>query len=546
MSKIAHYLQEHLVGEVMTSVDARNYFAKDSSIFNIPPALIVYPRNENDIRKTTRFSWQLAERNRLLPITSRGSGTDTTGAALGSGLVIVFPAHLHHILELDNKSGEVSVEAGINFGKLQQTLQTHGRYIPAYPSSIEYSTIGGAVANNINGDRSYKYGPIANYIKGLRVVLANGEVIDTERLSKKDLNKKLGLASFEGEIYRSIDTLIEENKELVSKSRLNVTRNNAGYDLIDVKGDDGTFDLTPLFIGSQGTLGIVSEITLDSIPYNPDSTLFMAKIEELETLQNVLDSLRDFKTMPCSVEIVNKGLLNAVHSINPNQFKDVLKTPYPEYLLFVEFDLVNDHQYKKSVKQAQKLFEKMNITFEKETDPDFQQKLIKIREASATYLSHVEGFKKSMPIIQDGVVPPNRLADLISGTIDIFKKVNVNDVSIWGHAGDGNIHIQPQLNLSQVGDRQKAFRLMDDYYDLIIQLGGSISGEHNDGRLKTPYLEKLYGPEVYALMQKVKQVFDPYNILNPGVKFNTSIEDIKNMIAPNFDLGNLYTYLPRS
>ena len=121
MSKIAHYLQEHLVGEVMTSQDARNYFAKDSSIFNIVPALIVYPRNENDIRKTTRFSWQLAERNRLLPITSRGSGTDTTGAALGSGLVIVFPAHLHHILELDNKSGEVTVKLALilaNFSKL--------------------------------------------------------------------------------------------------------------------------------------------------------------------------------------------------------------------------------------------------------------------------------------------------------------------------------------------------------------------------------------------------------------------------------------------
>ena len=212
----------------------------------------------------------------------------------------------------------------------------------------------------------------------------------------------------------------------------------------------------------------------------------------------------------------------------------------------MEFDLVNDHSYKKSVKKAQKLFDKLKIEFEKESDPDFQQKLIKVREASSTYLSHGDGSKKSMPIIQDGVVPPDKLTDLISGTIDIFKQVNINDVAIWGHAGDGNIHIQPQLNLSQVGDRQKAFRLMDEYYDLIINLGGSISGEHNDGRLKTPYLEKLYGPEVYALMQKVKQVFDPYNILNPGVKFNTSIDDIKGLIAPDYNLGELYTFLPRN
>ena len=118
MSKIAHYLQEHLLGEVMTSVDARKYFTNDSSILNIPPALIVYPRNENDIRKTARFSWQLAERGRNIPITARGSGTDTTGGALGTGIVMVFPAHMNRILELDTKTGEVAVEPGINFGKL--------------------------------------------------------------------------------------------------------------------------------------------------------------------------------------------------------------------------------------------------------------------------------------------------------------------------------------------------------------------------------------------------------------------------------------------
>ena len=151
MNKVAHYLQEHLAGEVMTSVDARKYFSTDGSVFEVVPAIIAYPRNENDVRKTARFSWQLAERGRVIPITARGAGSDQSGAAIGEGIILVFPAHMHKILEFDSKSGDVSVEPGVNYGKLQQTLHTHGRFLPPFPASIQYSTIGGAVGNNAGG-----------------------------------------------------------------------------------------------------------------------------------------------------------------------------------------------------------------------------------------------------------------------------------------------------------------------------------------------------------------------------------------------------------
>src|SRR5690606_27247670 len=123
--------------------------------FTVIPAMVVYPRNESDIRKTARFTWQLAERGKVIPITARGAGTDQTGAALGPGIVMAFPAHLNRILELDGKTGTVGVEPGINFGKLQQALHTHNRFLPAYPASMEYSTVGGAVANNAGGEKSF-------------------------------------------------------------------------------------------------------------------------------------------------------------------------------------------------------------------------------------------------------------------------------------------------------------------------------------------------------------------------------------------------------
>ncbi len=546
MSKIAHYLQEHLAGEVMTSIDARRYFSSDSSILSIPPALIAYPRNENDVRKAARFSWQLAERGRIIPITPRGSGTDSTGGAIGEGLLIVFPAHMNRIIELDNKSGEVTVESGINFGKLEQTLQTHGRYISAFPSTLEYSTVGGAVAKNSSGQNSVKYGSIGEYVKRLRIVLANGEVIETERLSKRELNKKLGIASFEGEIYRALDALIEENQNLITSMERPITKNNAGYNLIDVKHKDGSFDLSPLFIGSQGTLGIITEITLSSDVFNPDTSLIMACFDNLDNVQVAVNSLRSAKELPRTIEIINKGLIDAVTEVNPNQLKDLVPTPHPEYILFVEIDNHSERGQKRTVHKITKILEKLAISVEIETEQDIQQRIWKVRQASSAYISHNDGFKKSTPIVNDSIVPPERLVELISGANDIVNQLNMSPFAIWGHAGDGIIRLQPHLNLTQVGDRQKAFRLMDDFYKLVISLGGSIAGSAGEGRLKAPYLEMQYGSEAFSLLAKVKQIFDPYSTLNPGVKFGTSMDDIKKSLRQEYTFGHFYDHLPRS
>lgn len=546
MSKIAHYLQEHLVGEVMTSVDARRYFSTDSSIVALPPALISYPRNESDVRKAARFSWQLAERGRIIPLTPRGSGTDSTGGAIGSGLLMVFPAHMNRILELDTKSGEVTVEPGINFGKLNQTLQTHGRYIPTFPASVEYSTIGGSVAMNVAGEKSIKYGSISNYVKRLRVVLANGEVIETERLSKRDLNKKLGMATFEGEIYRALDGLLEENHELIATMQRPVTKNNAGYNLIDIKDRDGSFDLSALFIGSQGTLGIISELTLMSDGYNPNTSLIMATFDDLQNVQAAIDSLSSSKELPSALEIANNGLFEAVDQLNPNQIKDLLPHPRPAYVLFVEYDNPSDRLQKRLAHHAKRVLEKLATSVQLETEPEAQQRLWKIRQVSSSYIAHSDGFKKATPLISDSSVPPERLSELIAGVGDLFRHIDIKPLALWGHAGDGILHIQPHLNLSQVGDRQKAFRLLDDYYKLVLSLGGSISGGRSDGRLKAPYLEQMYGTEVYALLKKVKQIFDPYGTLNPGVKFGTSVDDLKRLLRPDYTFGHIYDHLPRS
>jgi len=542
-SKVAHYLQEHLVGEVMTSTDARHYFATDGSILQLAPALIAYPRTENDVRKTARFTWQLAERGRVIPITARGSGTNQTGAALGSGIMLVFPAHMNRVLELDTKSNTVTVEPGINFGKLQQTLYTHGRFLPPYPPSLEYSTIGGAIAENAAGEKSVKYGDMRSYVKSLRVVLANGEVIETKRLSKRELSKKLGLATFEGEIYRSVDTLLEEQHGVVEQLARGVTRNSAGYDLADVKRRDGSFDLTPLFVGSQGTLGLITEAVLQTETYSPQTTLMMAGFDSLEQAQNAIIELRSLPELPSAIELIDEHVLAQVHALNPNQLKEIIKPPFPAILLLVEFD-GGERQAKKLSKRTQKIFDKYATGVQVATDPEQQQLFWKVRQVTSSLLGHNEGLLQAVPLF-DAAVPADRLREYLEGVYAMLQANNLSP-AVWGHAGDASLHLQPRLNLGQVGDRQKAFRLMDAYNNLVISLGGTISATAGDGRLHTPYLEAMYGPAPYALMQKIKKIFDPYGTLNPGVKFGTTLDDIKALIRNDYSIDHLYDHLPRS
>ena len=441
MSKIAEYLREHLTGEVLTSAAARRYFSVDGSVLTVTPSVIVYPQNENDVRKAARFTWQLAERGRSIPITARGMGTDQAGAAIGAGIIMVFPAHMNKILELDSRSGVVVVEPGINYAKLQQALHTHGRFLPPFPSSMEFSTIGGAVANNASGEKTIKYGDTRAHVRELRVVLANGEVIVTRRLTKREFSKKMGLATFEGEIYRALDILLEENQETIKNSHLNVTKNSAGYDLADIKRKDGSFDLTPLIVGSQGTLGLVTEVVLEAKLYNPKTALFAAFFDDLKTAQEVVLEVSRMAETPSALEMVNTGVLQFVQQHHPNQLKGLVEEPLPALVLLIELDDL-EKQQKRVAKKVEKILDHYQVKYKTATDAETKERLWKIRHAAALVVAHHEGDAKSVPIIEDGVVPSDRFQEYLESVEELCKKHHVQS-AMWGHAGDHNLHIHP-------------------------------------------------------------------------------------------------------
>lgn len=545
MNKVANYLQEHLEGEVLTDAATRQYFSTDASVLTVTPNMVVYPRNANDVRKIMRFSWQLAERGHVLPVTARGRGSDLTGAAIGNGIVMVFPAHMNRLLEIDTKQQQVRIQPGINYRTLQETLYTHNRFLPPYPASIDYSTIGGAIANNSAGEKSIKYGDTRKYVEKLEVVLANGELIQTGRLSKRELNRKKGETSFEAEVYRQVDGIITDNWDVIkagAKSR--VSKNSSGYDLVDVKHDDGSFDLTPLFVGSQGTLGIVTEAIMKLETYNPKTHLLLAEFEDLTSAHDAISLL--LKLEPSALEMVDQNLLAFVTKQQPNRLKGLIESEaLPAIVLLVEFDDSSEHARKHKIKKAQKLLRNLTNHVIVTDAYEQQQKLWAIRHMAATITNYGEGGKAALPIIEDGIVPHEQFQAYIEGIYTLFGKYRLQP-AIWGHAGDANLHVQPLMDLSKLSERQHIFRLMEEYYDLVIKLGGSIAAEHNDGRLRAPFVEKQFGKEIADIFEQVRRAFDPSSMLNPGVKTGVSLKDLSALLRKEYTIAHLADHLPRT
>lgn len=543
MSKVAEYLQEHLLGEVTSSAETRRHLAHDASILQMAPAIVAYPRNEDDIRKILRFSWQLAERGRKLPVVARGGGSDTSGAAITDGILVMTKAHMNRILALDPRKPFVTVEPGLTFDKLQQALYTHGLFLPPEPASGAYATLGGSLANNTVGPSSHKYGNMSKYVQNLRVALANGELIETKNLTHRELNHKMGLSTLEGNIYRALDALIEENHEIIERLKKyeGPAYNAIGYNLAAVKVKNH-LDLTPLFIGSKGTLGIITEATLGLETHQPAVALAIVSLNSTQALQELLPRILGLK--PSRVDFMNRAAIEQIGRINPPQLTSSLEVRSAEVHLFVEFDSPKDSERKKCLKNLQKIAEKTDAYCHGTDNAEAQETLLKIRESVSTILTESHGQAKAVPVAEDIHVPPARLAEFIDQASNILRASEIVP-AMWGDAASGIIRLHPILDIAEVGDRQKLFKLADQLYPLAVNLGGSITAGAGDGRVRAPYARGVMGEEVYGLMVKLKNIFDPYNILNPGVKF-ASVDDIKALMRSGYSNVHRHEHLPRS
>ena len=548
-NKVAAYLQAHISGDVFSGAKMRKAYSEDGSILTLTPSLVVYPRTTNDVRKVARFAWQLAEKGHVLPITTRGNGTDTSGAAIGKGIILNTTAHMGRILELDTKQRLVRVQPGLNFKSLQETLHTHGLFLPAYPANYKYSTIGGAIANNASGEKSFKYGAMSEWVQKLEVVLANGEVIQTGKINKKELERKKGLASLEGELYRAVDGLVTDHETAIydydDNRRSFLARDNVGYSIADVFSKDGSCDLTPLFVGSQGTLGVITEAIIKVEAYAPQTSLLVASFDSMEAMAEAVDVAAVLS--PSSIEMIDEGL---IHFVKQERGIDIIKDIFdttdvpPKALLFIECDDENVRKRNKKIKKLYKQLSKIAVDIRATDDPEAQEALWAARSSTSAVLQYEKGHVAALPIIDDCIVPSDKLLDLIGAITELGARHKL-ELATWGHAGDANLHVMPLLDLTKLGDRQKVFKLMNEYFAAVIALGGSIAAENNEGRLRVAFANMQLGEELVGVMEGVKKAFDPYNMLNPGVKTGTTLKQLADLMREDYSMVRHADYVPR-
>jgi FAD/FMN-containing dehydrogenase len=541
MSKVAAYLQEHILGEVSVNSAILNAMSHDGSILEITPEMVVYPRVTNDIRKVARFAWQLAEKGHTLPITARGSGTDQTGAAIGKGIILSMPAHMNRILEFDPKQKLVRVQPGVNAQSVNDALALHGVGIPSLPMSATYSTIGGAVLNNECGPLSGKYGDMNTWTHQLEIVLANGDVLQTERLSKRELNKKKGLQTFEGEIYRNIDNLIEDNKQVINEKLGGTVRDNVGYSSISkVKQKDGSFDLAPLFIGSQGTLGIVSEMIMKSEYISEHTAMAAIAFTSKEAARDMLDQLSTLD--PALLEYYDGELftLAANQGKKYNFYKEV--DGILAAVILIGFDDFSERNRLRNLKKVKKFTSKIEA-YLSSADGEDALDLLAIREVTA-YSVNPGGKDMSAPPLFDGAyIPRARFEEFSTSVSALATKYNVT-LPLHNRALENIVYTRATLQLHKVSDKQKIFKLLDEYSSLVDQYGGHLIAEGGEGRLKARFAYKVLDDDVKELFTAIKAVFDPHGILNPGVKQDIEMRQLVSHLHSDYDTSRFATHVP--
>lgn len=536
MSKISRYLNEHLLGEVTTSTAVRKQFSHDASMMGYVPEIVVYPRVTNDIRKVLRFTHQLAEKGHPIAVTARGAGTDVTGAATGQGIIVNTTAHMNKVLDYDPKQRLIQMQPGMNFGALQATLKLQGCFIPSFPDSIEYSTIGGAIANNASGRLSGRYGAIDESVVKVEMVLANGDVIQTERLSKKELNQKKGLQTFEGEIYRAVDNLIEDNKELIEHGIREEVIDNTGYPAIrKVKQKNGSFDLTPLLVGSQGTLGVISEMILKAEFYSSHETLVAITVRDRNSLIDLLDDLRELA--PESLEVYHGSLLARAYA-NGKRFAALLAddTDVDKIagLILLSLQDFNERTRKRKLKKALKAAAKYSATHEVADQTEQVRELSALRGMPYNALHAEEKTGVVSPLFRGVYIPAQRFEDFCGALTKLEKSSRV-ELPYSGHATDGVYTFWPQMNLQTAADKQKLLKLYDAFTKLVYEFKGSVVAESGEGRMKVPFISSHVDKELAELYQKVRNIFDEHGTLNTGVKQATELRQVVAKLRTGYD-----------
>lgn len=534
---IAEELKKIIQGDVESSDEIRAKYSHDASLFEVVPEVVVFPKNTQDVQAIVK--WVSVHKNDTegkssnLSITARSAGTCMAGGAINESIIMDFTRYMNRVIEVTDT--DATVEPGCFYRDFEKETLKKDRIMPAYTASREICAVGGMVANNSAGEKTIKYGKVEDYVKKLKVVFTDGKEYTITSLTKNALEQKVTEDSFEGGLYQKLLTLIESHYEEIKNAKPDVSKNSAGYFLWNVYDKaTGEFDLCKLIVGSQGTLGIVTEITFKIIPTEKYSSLLAVFLPDLKNLGNIVSEIVPFK--PESIESYDDysmklavkfffdffkqmGFWGAVRlgfSFLP-EAKMMLTGGVPKLILLVECGGHDEIEVKTQLETIKNTVAHYGYEMRVAKDSQEAQKYWKIRRESFNMLrKHVQG-KRTAPFIDDIIVKPEYLPEFLPKIEAILKEYKLV-YTIAGHAGNGNFHIIPLMDLESPFGADQILEISEKVYTLVLEYKGSITAEHNDGIVRTPYLEQMYGKNIYDLFVQTKEIFDPQYILNPGKK----------------------------
>lgn len=521
-------------GEIDDSAAAKDFYSHDASLFEIRPELVVSPKHSEDVKALVRSVVKEKAKNPKLSITARSAGTDMSGAAINDSIIADFTKHFDKVLAMNKTSARS--QPGVYYRDFEKQSLKHGALLPPYPASRDLCTIGGMVNNNSGGEKSLEFGKVDNFVTELKVVLADGNEYTIKPLNKKQLAAKMKQKNFEGELYKKTYELLEENYDILQAAKPKVSKDSTGYHLWNVwNRETGVFDLTKLFVGAQGTLGLTTEMKFDLVPAPKHSGTLVIFLRDLSLLGKMINAVMSHK--PATFEgfdnhtlILSFKLFFSFHKLIG--WKETIKLAFmlipnalmlfrgiPKMVLLVEFNGKTPDEVAQKVHDLRvdlKEF-KQDALFEEDETEAKAKKFWIMRRASFKLLRDKVKDKHTAPYIDDLVVNPEHLPDFLPELRKIVKKYKLL-ATIAGHMGDGNFHIIPLMKLEDKKERAKLEPSMREVNELILKYGGSLSGEHNDGLVRGPWLEEMYGKKVVSLFKQVKKIYDPKNIFNPHKK----------------------------
>ncbi|OGE64240.1 hypothetical protein A3I48_01735 [Candidatus Daviesbacteria bacterium RIFCSPLOWO2_02_FULL_36_7] len=543
-------LKRVVKGDILCDETTLSDYSHDASLFEVKPQAVAFPKDEEDVKKLVKFVSDNKKDHPTLSLTGRSAGTDMSGGSINDSIIVSFCKYFNHTPTI--KGNIATTQPGVFYRDFERETLKHNLILPSYPASRELCAMGGIFSNNSGGEKSLQYGKTEKYVKKMKVVLRDGKTYELKPLTEAELKQKLARKDFEGEIYRKIYKLITENYDLLLKAKPAVTKNSAGYFLWNVwDPDKKIFDLTKLFTGAQGTLGLLLEGDLELVPMHKHRDMLIIFLADMSHLGKIIDAVLslnpesfesyDDNTLKLALryfpEFISQlgffGSIQAGIAFLPAFFDLFTGRSLPKLILQVDFTSDNLEEVEKKVAALKTLL----APFHPQTqtaEENQEKKYWLVRRESFNLLRKKIRDKHTAPFIDDFVIKPEYIAEVIPQVTEILKKHPEFIFTVAGHVGDGNFHIIPLVDIKNPGVRTAIPQISNQVYDIIIKYHGSITGEHNDGLIRTPYLKQMYGEKIVKLFEETKKIFDPENIFNPRKKVGGSLNYTMSHIRTNW------------